>query len=204
MYLFAAGCCPRRLFLNSVVLCCRCCCRYLARLTLISLSGVIIALFILAGSFALKDTATRAVLVHGRDQCEEIDNCKACVEHSGCAFKPSAESKHYQGLCIEENSSEHGDHDHATHFCPNKYWITSLTGLILYLAFFAPGMGPMPWTVTSELYPLRVRSLCTSITAGTNWVSNFAVSMTFLTLCRAVTEKVRKRPNLSSFFSFKK
>ncbi len=34
-------------------------------------------------------------------------------------------------------------------------------GLILYLAAFAPGLGPVPWAVNAEIYPLAVRGLAT-------------------------------------------
>ncbi|KAK9902342.1 hypothetical protein M0R45_001717 [Rubus argutus] len=35
-------------------------------------------------------------------------------------------------------------------------WI-AVVGLALYIAFFAPGMGPVPWTVNSEIYPEAYR-----------------------------------------------
>ena len=55
-------------------------------------------------------------------------------------------------------------------------------GLFLYLLSFAVGMGPTPWTVNSEIYPLHLRGTGNSFSATTNWISNFAVSMSFLTL----------------------
>lgn len=66
-------------------------------------------------------------------------------------------------------------------------WMT-LVGLCIYLFFFAPGMGPMPWTINSELYPLWCRSACFSATTSFNWFFNMLVSMTFLSLTRAITK----------------
>jgi len=60
---------------------------------------------------------------------------------------------------------------------------------MLYLLFFAPGMGPMPWTINAEIYPLWARSTCNSIATSTNWFFNFLVSMTFLTLTEILTRQ---------------
>lgn len=59
-------------------------------------------------------------------------------------------------------------------------------GLFFYLMSFAIGMGPTPWTLNSEIYPLHLRGIGNSMSATTNWISNFAVSMSFLTLLEDV------------------
>lgn len=65
--------------------------------------------------------------------------------------------------------------------------IVILASMVMYLCFFSPGMGPMPWTINSEIYPSWARSFCMSATTSTNWISNLLVSMTFLTLQDAIT-----------------
>ena len=59
-------------------------------------------------------------------------------------------------------------------------------GLFFYLMAFAIGMGPTPWTINSEIYPLHLRGMGNSLSSTTNWIANFAVSMTFLTLMENV------------------
>lgn len=76
----------------------------------------------------------------------------------------------------------------AENWCPSSYsWIT-LLGLCAYLLFFGPGLGPMPWTINSELFPLWCRSVCYSITTAFNWFFNLLVSVTFLTLTQVITK----------------
>jgi SP family myo-inositol transporter-like MFS transporter 13 len=54
--------------------------------------------------------------------------------------------------------------------------------IVVYIAFYAGGIGPVPWTVNSEIYPNQLQSVASSVAATFNWVFNFIVSMTFLTL----------------------
>jgi amino acid transporter len=65
--------------------------------------------------------------------------------------------------------------------CALTGWL-SLVGMFLYLVSFGLGMSPIPWALNAELYPLGVRSICVSIATATNWISNFVVSATFLSL----------------------
>lgn len=58
----------------------------------------------------------------------------------------------------------------------------ALTMVLLYVFIFATGMGPVPWTVNSEIYPLYLRSTANSVSTMANWTANFVVSMTFLSL----------------------
>lgn len=64
-------------------------------------------------------------------------------------------------------------------------WI-AVIGLALYIAFFAPGMGPVPWTVNSEIYPEAYRGICGGMSATVNWISNLIVAQSFLSIADAV------------------
>jgi SP family galactose:H+ symporter-like MFS transporter len=55
-------------------------------------------------------------------------------------------------------------------------------GLVIYVACFAFGLGPIFWLLISEIYPLRVRGAAMSAVTVTNWAFNLAVAVTFLTL----------------------
>ena len=51
-------------------------------------------------------------------------------------------------------------------------------------------MGPMPWTINSEIYPMWARSFGNSMSTSVCWAFNLLVSMTFLSLTEAITKQV--------------
>jgi sugar porter (SP) family MFS transporter len=56
--------------------------------------------------------------------------------------------------------------------------------LMFYVASFAISLGPIFWLLIAEIYPLKIRGLAAGIAAGTNWLANFAVSLSFLSLLK--------------------
>lgn len=72
-------------------------------------------------------------------------------------------------------------------FYSNDYSYLALVGLVAYIIAFAPGMGPVPWTINSEIYPLYVRAGANSVSSCSNWISNLIVSLTFLSLIDWIT-----------------
>jgi sugar porter (SP) family MFS transporter len=58
----------------------------------------------------------------------------------------------------------------------------AIAGLVIYVASFAIGLGPVFWLLISEIFPLRVRGPAMSAVTVANWGMNLAVAVTFLTL----------------------
>lgn len=83
-------------------------------------------------------------------------------------------------LCGNEHRSWY------TKGCPSKFGYLALLGLGLYIIFFSPGMGTVPWVVNSEIYPLRYRGICGGMASTSNWVSNLIVAQSFLSLTDAI------------------
>jgi SP family myo-inositol transporter-like MFS transporter 13 len=59
--------------------------------------------------------------------------------------------------------------------------------MMLYLITFGVGMSPIPWTVNAEIHPVAVRAEAMSFATGTNWLMNWVVSQTFLSLSVALS-----------------
>ncbi|XP_076589795.1 proton myo-inositol cotransporter-like isoform X2 [Chaetodon auriga] len=177
------------------------------KLTLGSLAGTGLSLALLAVGFLLSAQNSPPVGLHPVDSqnssCRLYESCEFCMLDPGCGFCYRENGTGvYDASCVPVNqvSTDHAawgrcyNQTEATdspiwayNYCPTSYsWIV-LMGLILYLAFFAPGMGSMPWTVNSEIYPLWARSTGNACSAGVNWIFNVLVSLTFLHVAEFLT-----------------
>jgi SP family galactose:H+ symporter-like MFS transporter len=58
----------------------------------------------------------------------------------------------------------------------------AIGGLVIYVACFAFGLGPIFWLLISEIYPLKTRGAAMSAVTVTNWALNLVVAVSFLTL----------------------
>jgi sugar porter (SP) family MFS transporter len=65
----------------------------------------------------------------------------------------------------------------------------ALVALLLYIASFAVGLGPVFWLMISEIFPVGVRSKAMSVSTVANWGANLLVASTFLTLGSAITRQ---------------
>jgi sugar porter (SP) family MFS transporter len=62
----------------------------------------------------------------------------------------------------------------------------AVASLVVYVACFAFGLGPIFWLLISEIYPLAVRGAAMSTATVANWAMNLVVAVTFLTLVSVV------------------
>uniref|UniRef100_A0A7M4F8S5 Solute carrier family 2 member 13 n=1 Tax=Crocodylus porosus TaxID=8502 RepID=A0A7M4F8S5_CROPO len=179
------------------------------KLTLGSLTGTGIALIILASGFLLSAQVSPRITLNPtapspNATCTKYSYCNGCMLDPNCGlcYKMNKSSvvdsscipvsqettmKAAWGRCSNETMFKREDLFWAYNYCPTPYAWTALLGLILYLVFFAPGMGPMPWTVNSEIYPLWARSIGNACSSGVNWIFNVLVSLTFLHIAEYLT-----------------
>ncbi|XP_019750332.1 proton myo-inositol cotransporter-like isoform X1 [Hippocampus comes] len=177
------------------------------KLTLASLTGTALSLSVLSVGFLLAARYSPPVTLHPLDShnssCTKYGYCGDCMLNPACGFcyhenssgvfdstclpvNPKTTEHSAWGGCANQTETLEGPF-WAYNFCPTTYsWIV-LTGLLLYLTSFAPGMGPMPWTINSEIYPLWARSTGNACSAGVNWIFNVVLSLTFLHIAELIT-----------------
>ncbi|XP_029104526.1 proton myo-inositol cotransporter-like isoform X2 [Scleropages formosus] len=179
------------------------------KLTMGSMIGTCLSLAVLATGFLLSAQSSPPVTVHpanpsvSNSSCMRYELCEPCMLDPTCGFcyrenstavfasscipvNPASTEEAAWGRCSNMTETSDGLY-WAYNYCPTSYSWMVLLGLILYLAFFAPGMGPMPWTVNSEIYPLWARSTGNACSAGINWAFNVLVSLTFLHVAQYLT-----------------
>ncbi|CAL8291668.1 unnamed protein product [Boreogadus saida] len=177
------------------------------RLSLWSMLGTALSLGVLALGFLLTAENSPPVTSHPlnlpNNTCTHYGTCEGCMLDPVCGFcyrenstslyastclpaDPASSDQAAWGSCSNQTAGGDGSF-WAYNYCPTSYSWVVLLGLILYLASFAPGMGPMPWTVNSEIYPLWARSTGNAVSAGVNWICNVLVSLSFLHMAQALT-----------------
>ncbi|VDQ00051.1 unnamed protein product, partial [Trichobilharzia regenti] len=184
-----------------------------------SLTGVFVSLVILAVSFQLIASYSAQVSVIEAiplettyASCLNAKTCDMCIQQKSCGFcyetYLSGQTKvPVNGSCLpspkefspfstygrcSEKVSKSIEKEHvnwAFDHCPNPYGWMTLFGLILYLASFAPGMSPLPWTINAEIYPSWARSTGVATATAFNWIANLIVSFTFLSLTSSITRQ---------------
>ncbi len=66
--------------------------------------------------------------------------------------------------------------------------IVTVLALVVFIASFAFSMGPVVWTLISEIYPNRVRGRAIAVATAVNWFSAFLVAQFFLSIVDAIGE----------------
>jgi len=128
-------------------------------LTLISLTGVTFSLLFLSLGFLLSSLNSPLVLNHQKipedNFCYMFQNCADCMQSSSCGycFIKSAKNQIEYSSCLPinetnpqvavngrcRNENETSKFSFAPNYCPTKYSVMALIGMISYLIFFAPG-----------------------------------------------------------------
>lgn len=66
--------------------------------------------------------------------------------------------------------------------------IVTVLALVVFIASFAFSMGPIVWTLISEIYPNRVRGRAISVATAVSWLAAFLGAQFFLSIVDAIGE----------------
>ncbi|MCO7220149.1 sugar porter family MFS transporter [Klenkia sp. PcliD-1-E] len=66
--------------------------------------------------------------------------------------------------------------------------IVTTVVLAFYVGSFAVSLGPVVWLLISEIFPLAVRGRASSVATMANWVANFVVAVSYLSIIAAIGE----------------
>ncbi len=172
-------------------------------LLIFSCVGVFFCLLVVGLSFYLSEMTSESV-VGGDKDCQYIHNvflgrlsvesCFRCVQTKGCGFCLADDLK--TGNCYvaaaavgssvtqeaTDISGRCSPHDWIPQICPERFAVLGVIGTLSYLLCFGCGLSTLPWVLNAEIYPLYARSLGNSLSVTVNWLANFVVSVTFLTM----------------------
>lgn len=87
---------------------------------------------------------------------------------------------HFIGITFDGNAAT------VVHSGFSTWGIVIIIFIIVYAAFYALGIGTVPWQ-QSELFPQNVRGLGTSYATATNWAGNLIIASSFLTMLQKIT-----------------
>lgn len=90
-------------------------------------------------------------------------------------------------LCFAFIEGEIGSNMETTSGTGGPLAVFIIIAVCFYVAFFSIGMGPICWVLTTEIFPLRLRAQAVSMGIVINRLSSSTVSLTFLSISRAMT-----------------
>lgn len=147
-------------------------------LLIVGLSGIIISMFILAGSFRAAEYKLDADSIAKLQQHEQFQEFSGILELEGSTFKNDVEFKNRIKEYIPPQVIKKYEGEILSAAIKINAWLV-LIGIISFVASFAVSLGPVMWILFSELFPDRLRGLAISLVGVINSAISFLVQQLF-------------------------
>ncbi|CAE1165993.1 SLC2A13 [Acanthosepion pharaonis] len=146
--------------------------------------------------------------------CSTYSQCDDCVRDANCGFCHEDIRAVINGACLPVSDTSHLISESgscnssltlskysmkwAYNYCPVTFSWIAIVGFALFLIFNAPNvitrhsvnrrqrMGPLPWTLNAEIYPLWARSTGNALGAMTAWICNLIIAASFLSFIELI------------------
>ncbi|GAB1609065.1 proton myo-inositol cotransporter-like isoform X1 [Argonauta hians] len=175
------------------------------KLAIGGLFGLGFSTFFLATTFLVSHKHAPAITHPStlyNSSCSTYSVCTGCVSDPNCGFCYDTRDDFVNATCLPSNPNNWqtsaigacntttamaaGSLEWVTDYCPVSFSWLAVVGLALFLVFYAPTMGPLPWTINAEIYPLWARSTGNGLAATTCWLCNLINSVSFLSMTEAL------------------
>merc|ERR1719326_751033 len=79
-------------------------------------------------------------------------------------------------------------------------WL-AVAGMLLFRTAFSLSLGPLPYIMTTELFPQQVRGIGVSWSWTVNWGANFLISLTFPSMVEFLKHPLGQKLAIAAIFT---
>lgn len=142
------------------------------------LVGIIVSMFLLAGSFKNAEYKLDSSAIIELEKHENFQEFKQIKQLEGSVFLSDVEFKRKLAEVMDEQLIKKYEGDILTSTITINSWLV-LFCIIGFVASFAVSLGPVMWILFSELFPDRLRGLAISLVGVVNSAVSFLVQQLF-------------------------
>jgi sugar porter (SP) family MFS transporter len=142
------------------------------------LVGIIISMFVLAGSFNSAKYSLDKAAITELQKHEKFNEFKEITQLEGVVFENDVDFKRKLGTIIDAKVVKKYEGDILSKAISINSWLV-LICIIGFIASFAVSLGPVMWILFSELFPDRLRGLAISFVGVVNSAVSFSVQQLF-------------------------
>jgi MFS family permease len=142
------------------------------------LVGIIVTMFLLAGSFRAAEYKLDSQAIASLKEHEDFEAFKEIQQLEGSVYANDVEFKKALSEVADPQVVKKYEGDILTSTITINAWLV-LIGIVGFVASFAVSLGPVMWILFSELFPDRLRGMAISFVGVVNSAISFTVQQIF-------------------------